>query len=100
MKPFFKYAIVAVCFLFAISPALVHASATGVNILSQSHEVRGAIFYNGVLHEYDIVSDSPVEGRAMPRLPVQETSRFTLTPPETTLATSGERTQHRLTPLK
>jgi len=63
MKRLFIVAISA-CILFSGQSALF-AHPSGINLLSQSHQVRGGTFFNGVLDEYNLTGPAAIEGSSI-----------------------------------
>jgi hypothetical protein len=63
MKRLLIVTVCAVMLLGGATPAFAHFS--GINLLSQSHEIWGGTFFNGVLDEYHITGSEPIEGRSI-----------------------------------
>jgi hypothetical protein len=44
------------------SGSLLFGQTSGINLLSQSHEIWGGTFFNGTLNEYHLTGSEPIEG--------------------------------------
>ena len=53
-----------VTFFMFVSP-VVFGCVSGINILSEKHEVYGGTFFNGALDEYHLVGNSPLKGSSV-----------------------------------